>query len=106
MRHRLVHGPPRLGAAKRKHASQPDGADGVEPVRVLDDGQLRVLGYERHNARRVRRLGRVADAEADGLDALGEGGRGAVGGEEGGDLRSGGGVGGEVSGGGLVSGTW
>lgn len=102
--HRLVHRPPGLGAAKRKHARQPDGAERVEPVGVLHDGQLRVRGHERGDARRVRHLGRVADAEADGLDALGEGGRGAVGGEEGGNQGGGGSVGGEVSGGRLVSG--
>ena len=62
----------RLGAPEGEHARQPHGPDGVQPVGVLDDGELRIGLDEISNAGRVLDLAAVRDAQTDGLDLGGE----------------------------------
>ncbi|KAI6752763.1 hypothetical protein HG530_013515 [Fusarium avenaceum] len=64
---------PALSTPKRKRPCDPHRADGVQPVGVLHDGQLRICLHQSPRARWVLHFGGVADAEADGLDGVGEG---------------------------------
>ncbi|CRK26780.1 hypothetical protein BN1708_000590 [Verticillium longisporum] len=69
---------PALGAAKGEAAAHADGADGIDPVGVLHDGELRDAREQGDNGVRVLDLGGVADAETDGLDLGGQGFGGAA----------------------------